>query len=388
LSPAELLGAFRAKFGAEPRLYRAPGRVNLIGEHTDYNAGLVMPAAIQFYTLVAAAARSDHRLRVHSVNFDATVEIALPADYQRAAPPQPSGHWRDYVGGVARSLGLAGYPSEGADLMIVGNVPIGSGLSSSAALEVAVGFALTDLSGAQPDLKQLALLCQRAENDYVGTRCGIMDQFAAAFGRAGFALLLDCRSLEIEPVSIGAAELVVCNTMIRHKLAAGEYNQRRRECEQGVQALARHRPAITALRDVTLDELLHQEKALDEVVFRRCRHIISENLRVTAMRDALSAADLNAAGKLMGQSHQSLRDDFEVSCDELDLMVNIATPLEGVYGARMTGGGFGGCTVNLVAPGAVEAFKAEVAARYAQATGHWPEIYVCQPADGVARIEP
>jgi galactokinase len=242
------------------------------------------------------------------------------------------------------------------------------------------------LAGLQPDRRQLALLCQRAENDYVGMRCGIMDQFASACGKAGFALLIDCRSLAAVPVRIGAAQLVICNTMIRHKLAAGEYNRRRAECEQGVRELAAQRNGISALRDVAPADLQAFEGELDPVVFRRCRHIVTENLRVEAMRAALAAGQLAAAGELMDQSHQSLRDDFEVSCIELDLMVRLARQVEGVYGARMTGGGFGGCTVNLVAPEAVGHFKDQVSGRYIEATGHRPEIYVCEPADGVGPV--
>ncbi len=375
-------------FAAEPELYRAPGRVNLIGEHTDYNHGLVMPAAIPFYTVVAAAARDDGRLRMHSLNFNATMEVDLSAEHQSDVPPTAAGHWCDYVAGVAWALRRAGFAVPGAELMIQGGVPIGSGLSSSAALEVATGFALLSLAGVEPDRKQLALLCQRAENEYVGMRCGIMDQFASACGQAGYVLLLDCRSLEYQPVKVGNAQLVICNTMIRHKLAAGEYNKRRAQCEQGVNTMASRRAGITALRDVSLPELLASKAVLDSVVFRRCHHIITENARVEAMSLALAAQDLDAAGELMNQSHQSLRDDFEVSCSELDLMVQLARQIDGVYGARMTGGGFGGCTVNLVDPAAVDQFRVEVAARYSAATGHWPEIYVCDPADGAGRILP
>jgi galactokinase len=378
----ELLSDFRARFGGTPRLYRAPGRVNLIGEHTDYNDGFAMPAAIQFQTRVAAAPRHDRRLRVRSVNFDEQIELQLPLSPSKRA----SAHWSDYVAGVAWALEADGLALAGADLLIDGGVPMGSGLSSSAALEVAVAFALADLEGRQRSGTELALLCQRAENEYVGMRCGVMDQFTSANGRSGCALLLDCRSLTSTPVHVGDAALLVCNTMIRHQLAGGEYNRRRADCEQGVAQLRNRWPAVRALRDVSMKQLLAVEAQLEPRIFRRCRHIITENVRVLAMQTALGAGELQQAGELMRQSHSSLRDDYEVSCAELDLMVRLAEGLNGVYGARMTGGGFGGCTINLVAPDAVAAVSAEVAAHYHAATGHQPEIYVCTPAEGVGRI--
>jgi galactokinase len=387
----ELLRQFRALFGGAPRLYRAPGRVNLIGEHTDYNAGLVMPAAIQFETLVAAAPRTDQRLRVRSLNFDATVEFDLPVHGREAAASRDTTHWSDYVAGVAWSLAHDGVVCSGADLLIHSSVPIGSGLSSSAALEVAVGYALHELAapeGTHPiDRQRLALLCQRAENDYVGMRCGAMDQLASACGRAGYALMLDCRSLVATAVSVGAAALVVCNTMVKHSHAGGEYNQRREQCESAVRTLAARWPEVTALRDVQPHQLGEAESLLDPLQYQRVRHVVTENARVLAMRDALAAGQLHAAGKLMQRSHASLRDDYAVSCSELDLMVQLGMQNDGVYGARMTGGGFGGCTINLVAPDAVTTVTDRIAVDYLKATGLQPEIYVCAPADGVSRIE-
>jgi galactokinase len=386
ISPGELATQFRELHGSSPQIYRAPGRVNLIGEHTDYNAGLVMPAAIQFETRVAIAPRNDRKLTMRSLNINADFAVDLPVKFQRTPPPRPTGSWSDYVVGVAWALGRAGLPVSGADLLIHGTVPIGSGLSSSAALEVAAGYALIEIAGGTPDLLQLAELCQRAENEYVGTRCGLMDQFAAAFGRAGHALYFDCRSHEYAPIRLGEAALVVCNSMVKHQLASGEYNRRRQECEAGVRTLASRRPDILSLRDVSPAELLQAENALDPVVFRRCRHVLSENTRVVAMRAALAAGQLAAAGKLMRESHASLRDDYAVSCDELDLLVVLAERVDGVYGARMTGGGFGGCTVNLVRYDAVEEFTQFVSTEYAQSTGHRPETHVCQAADGAGRI--
>jgi galactokinase len=388
--PRQLHDDFRHRFGTPSRLFRAPGRVNLIGEHTDYNGGFVMPAAIQFQTTVAIAPRSDGRLRAFSVNFDEECCVELPGaavERGRAAV-----HWMDYVRGVAWALQARGVPLAGADLMIAGDVPLGAGLSSSAALEVASGLALGTIAGAAPAGLALAEVCQRAENEYVGMRCGIMDQFAAVHGRAGHALLLDCRSLEHRllplqgPAAGTNAQLVICNSMVRHSLAGSEYNLRRAQCEQGVAALQRALPAVASLRDLSAATLQAQEQALEPLVFRRCRHVVTENERVLAAAAALAAADLAAFGRLMGESHQSLRDDYEVSCDELDQLVRIARSIDGVYGARMTGGGFGGCTVNLVRSECVGRFRDELRTRYERATGHRAETYVCEAADGAAEI--
>jgi galactokinase len=393
---AALRSEFIGRFASEPRLFRAPGRVNLIGEHTDYNAGWVMPAAIQFYTTVAIALRSGGKLRIRSTNFAESVELPLPRAETASPPPGRGSQWSDYVLGVARALRQHGIELSGADLLIHGEVPLGSGLSSSAALEVAVALALSTAAGGPPlDKLTLAKLCQNAENDFVGMRCGIMDQFASACGRAGHAMLLDCRSLEHQLVPLGDSaasqestpQLVICNTMVRHRLAGGEYNRRRAECEAGVETLSREVPGVRTLRDVSMQLLQSHAEVLDPVVFRRCRHVVSENARVGASAAALRNRDLLAFGRLMAESHRSLREDYEVSCDELDLMVRIAEPLDGVYGARMTGGGFGGCTVNLVRAEAVPQFKALIADRYAQATGHRPEIYVCAAADGATALE-
>lgn len=373
---------FAALFQKKPRIYRAPGRVNLIGEHTDYNDGFVMPAAVGFYTWVAAAARIDRKLVIRSENLHEQVEVSLDE-----LPAKGKHHWSDYVVGVAKMLDSSGRPLSGANLLINGNVPQGAGLSSSASLEVAVGSALLDVTGKTAEPKEVALLCQRAENEFVGARCGIMDQFIASHGRRGMALLLDCRSLEYRLLPLPEeARLVICNTMVRHSLAAGEYNKRRSECEQGVQILARHLPGVRALRDVMPADFETLSHELPEKVMRRCRHVIAENARVVEAADVLERGNLEEFGNLMSQSHQSLRDDFEVSCPELDRMVELAEKVEGVYGARMTGGGFGGCTVNLVRADCVDTFKTEVSKGYERATRSMPEIYVCSAADGVTQV--
>jgi galactokinase len=384
LSPSSLHARFREFFGnsSQPRIFRAPGRVNLIGEHTDYNSGFVMPAAIEFHTLVAAAPSNDNTLTIRSVDYNETKKFDL-AD--RA--PSPTHHWSDYVRGVALQLQQTGLPIRGANLLLSGNVPIGAGLSSSASVEVATAYALASLFGSSPDRRTLATLCQRAENEFVGARCGIMDQFVSAHGQSGHALMLDCRTLDYELLPLPQrVSLVVCNTMVKHQIASGEYNLRRRECEQGVALLRQSYPDIQALRDVTPDMLEDRADLLPPVIYRRCRHVVREDARVLAAAQALRDSSLNTFGRLMYESHESLRDDYEVSCPELDAMVEIASKVQGVIGARMTGGGFGGCTINMVEQSAVNQFRTTVAENYHEQTGITPEIYVTQASDGASEL--
>jgi len=362
--------------------YRAPGRVNLIGEHTDYNDGFVMPAAIDLHTEVIIQARDDRKLVISSDTFADSVEFDLDE-----ASPTARHHWSDYIRGVAVMLERDGHHLRGADLKIRSDVPIGSGLSSSAALEVATAYALLESSGVAIDPVELARLCQRAENDFVGMRCGMMDQFISCLGRAGMALMLDCRSLEYRHLPLPEdVRLVICNTMVKHELAASKYNARRAECEAGVRHFAKSKPSVRALRDVTIADLEQHRTELDGTILKRCRHVISENERVIKAATALEERNLLAFGELMAESHRSLRDDYEVSCAELDTMVDLANQVEGVYGARMTGGGFGGCTINLVKAECVAGFTCDVAQGYEQATSIAPKIYVCSGADGAAAL--
>jgi len=378
----DLQAKFQALFGTTPKVYRAPGRVNLIGEHTDYNDGFVLPAAIGFSCWVAFAPREDNKLVIHAESFSDSVEIHL-----NHPMPAPLGKWSDYPLGVASVLQQDGYALHGASLLIRGDVPLGAGLSSSAALEVSTGLALLDNSGYQVDRTRLSLLCQRAENEFVGARCGIMDQFIACHGQAGHGLMLDCRSLDFRLIPIpSGVNLVICNTMVKHEHSSGEYNKRRAECEEGVRVLAKVFPGIRALRDVTLAQLEQNRYRLPMVVYKRCRHVITENDRVCAAALSLQNAGIQSLGKLMADSHRSLRDDYEVSCAELDLMVELACQQKGVFGARMTGGGFGGCTINLVSAECTAEFQRDVAAGYYSATRKRPEIYVCQAAQGAEMI--
>lgn len=382
--PPALVRRFRESFAAEPIGFRAPGRVNLMGEHTDYNGGFVLPVAISFFTHALVAPRTDRLLRIASTHFDETVDRPLDAT------GAPTGHWSDYVWGVARALGDRGLDVGGANLLVHGEVPLGAGLSSSASLEVAVARALLARAGATLAPAEIASVGQRAENAYVGMRCGIMDQFAATCGREGHALLLDCRSLGYETIPLEATRadyrIVVCNSKVHHQHAGGEYNRRREQCERGVEVLASLSPGITSLRDATAELLAAAGDRLDAVVARRCRHILTENARVGALARALRAGDLARAGALMASSHKSMRDDYEISCPELDLLVSLAGEQPGVFASRMTGGGFGGCTVNLVAPEAIEAFSATMSERYAAATGREMDLHVCEAADGAVHL--
>jgi galactokinase len=379
---------FQDLYGARPRLFRAPGRVNLIGEHTDYNEGFVLPMAIDRETVVAARQREGRRVRVYSLNIEEHAEFDL--DHPGA---RERGIWLDYVEGVARALERRGVRLQGADLAISSDVPVGAGLSSSAALEVSAGLALAAVSGVEVDRVELALAGQEAEHTYVGAKVGIMDQFIAAMGRAGHALLIDCRSLQTEavPIDTSRAVVAICDTRVKHDLATSEYNTRRAECEQGTEILRQAGgytdEEVRALRDVNEEDLLQYEHLLPETIRRRCRHVVTENRRTLLAADALKANRLEEMGRLMYASHESLRDDYEVSCAELDEMVRIARSLgDAVPGARMTGGGFGGCTVNLVRRDALEIFRETITREYTRATGLVPNIYVSEAGDGAKEI--
>jgi galactokinase len=379
----EVTTAFERQFDGSPRTFAAPGRVNLIGEHTDYNDGFVMPFAIDRDTLTAAIARDTGVLNVIALDLNERVKIDL-----NAPAAERQGTWVDYVEGTARSVADRFKLSIGADLVFTSNVPIGAGLSSSAAIEVSIGFALLSLAGIDIDREKLAFAAQYAENEYVGTRSGIMDQFTSVFGKAGHAMLLDCRSLEREhiPLSIKGACLVVCNTRVKHELASSEYNLRREECEEGVKLLTKKKADIKSLRDVTETDLERYGCDLPETMARRCRHVVTENVRTLAAADALRLGDAAEVGRLMFDSHRSLRDDYEVSCPELDNLVSAASRVDGVFGARMTGGGFGGCTVNLIRSDVYEDFIACVTREYSARFDAEPEIYAFVAADGASEL--
>ena len=378
----ELTQHFERLFGTRPRIFRAPGRVNLIGEHTDYNDGFVMPAAVAFSTYVAVAPRPDRKLVIHSEEFPGNFEFDL--DH---LPERRTGAWCDYVLGVASVLQQRGLKFGGASLLVHGEVPIGAGLSSSAAVEVASALALMSMSETQLPLPEIAKLCQYAENNFVGAKVGIMDQFVSCMGKAGHAFLLDCRSLEFRFVPIPTGiRLVVCNTMVKHDLATGAYNTRRAECEEGARLFAKWDPAVRALRDVSVDLLDQHLHDLPPTIGKRCSHVVRENQRTLDAARLLTEGDLAQVGTLMCESHNSLRDLYEVSCRELDIMVDAAEGLAGFVGGRMTGGGFGGCTVNLVREENAEGFAKGIAERYLQKTGIAAQVYLCIAEDGAREL--
>lgn len=373
---AKVTSVFQAQFHETPRVVRAPGRVNLIGEHTDYNDGFVMPMAIDRAVYIALRPRRDKVVRVYSVDFDVWGEFELDALTKAKG-------WLEYLKGMAWALQEAGYALSGWEGVVSGDVPRGSGLSSSAALEMATARAFYEVSDFPWDARQMALLGQRCENAWVGAKTGIMDQLISAAGRAGYALKIDCRSLDLEPVKLPEETVaVVMDTMTRHSHTDSGYNERRAQCEDA----ARHFQ-VAALRDVTPEQFETGKAGLSDVVTRRARHVITENQRTLEAAEAMRQSDAMALGKLMNASHDSLRDDFEVTNDALNTMVTIARKQPDCYGARMTGGGFGGCAVALVGKDGADAFSTAVRDAYHQATDLEPQIYVCEPTDGASTLE-
>jgi galactokinase len=380
---ARLRAEFQALYSAQSQVFSAPGRVNLIGEHTDYNEGFVLPMAIERRTYVAGAPNQTSQIRVKSL----TLGQSFDFDLERPGPKR-RGSWLDYVEGTARALMDRGIPVVGCNLLIDSDVPTGAGVSASAALELSVGIALALLGGtAEPDRVQLALAGQAAEHQYVGTMCGIMDQYIAAMGRENAALLIDCRSLETQavPLELGAVSVLVCDTRVKHELSSSEYNLRRAECLRASNILAKSIPGVRTLRDVSVADFTQFATELPGVVRSRCRHVVTENARTLAAADAMRAGDLVTMGRLMSESHVSLRDDYQVSCEELDVAVDIASSQPGVYGSRMTGGGFGGCTVTLVDNHSVERVSHAVKEAFAARGWKEPEFFASRACEGARR---
>ena len=382
--PDRVLRAFEAQYGAPPDVVvRAPGRVNLIGEHTDYNDGFVLPMAIDRAVWVALRPRADGVVCVRSLDFDDEATFAL-AGLDLSDPGRGGAGWAEYVKGSAWALADGGRALVGWDGVVAGDVPLGAGLSSSAALELAALRALAVTSGLPWDPAAMALAGQRAENEWVGVNCGVMDQMISAAGVDGHALLIDCRSLDAEPVPLPASAVaVVLDTATRRGLVDSAYNERREQCEAAAAALG-----APALRDVTPEGLEAGRGGLDETVYRRARHVVTENARTLAAADAMRAGDAARLGALMDASHASLRDDFEVSSPALDLMADLARQADGCWGARMTGAGFGGCAVALVEAAAADAFTASVGRAYEAASGRRPALYVSHATGGAAVAEP
>ena len=380
-----LLREFRARFGSRGavRVFQAPGRVNLIGEHTDYNGGFVFPGAIDRSILVAVRRNSKKVLNLRSINFPGAVTVPLDEiEYEVRHG------WANYPKGVARMLQNQGYELVGMDMVFEGDIPLGGGLSSSAAMEVATCTAMASIAGVRLPRKSVPLIAQRAENEFIGMKCGIMDQFISTFGKKNHALFLDCRTLEFEHIPLDDPDyrIVISNTKKKHELVNSEYNARREQCERGVRILARHLPGVRQLRDITSQVFRKYRLELMPLIRKRCEHVIYENERVLEAKKCLTAGDLPKFGKLMDQSHVSLRDLYEVSCPELDAMVDFAHEVPGVLGSRMTGGGFGGCTVSLVHKDHTDEFVTQVSEKYRRRFNIEPEIYVCRLENGAREI--
>ena len=373
--------AHERRFGQSGRLFRAPARVNLIGEHTDYTGGLVMPMAIGFHTAAVISPRQDGRMMFYSDNFkQETVFEALDLERGRR------GLWSDYPAGVAWSLRKEGVDFGGFNMTLSGDVPLGAGLSSSASIEVAAAMAILSIAGVSLPLRKLATLCRRAENEFVGAKSGIMDQFVVAGAVEHRAIMLDCRSLEFDLLPLPEdVRVVIANSMVKHAVATGEYGSRRDEVEAGQEVLRREL-GRELLRDATLADLEACRAKMSPESFARCKHIITENARVLEARQALLAGDLKRFGALMVEAHASFRDDFGASCPEVDTLVEIALRQQGCIGARITGGGFGGCTVNVVSAPAAEAFVAAVRSEYRQAAGIEADCFICEPVDGALAL--
>lgn len=374
---------FSELFGGQAALYASPGRVNLIGEHTDYNEGFVLPGAIDKAMYLAIRPNQGKKVNAFSLDYNQLISF-------EPTPEKLKTHWANYILGVIMELKATGAETGGFDCVFGGDIPLGAGLSSSAALESVFAFALNDLFHLGKSRAQLARIGQLAEHHYAGVRCGIMDQFASLHGQAGKLIKLDCRSLEFEriPFDPQAAgyRLVLIDTLVKHSLASSEYNVRRQQCEAGVAVVRQKHPAVNSLRDIS-PEMLRESKALmDPIVFQRCRYVIEENLRLLRACDALQIDDLHTFGKMMTGSHEGLRHQYEVSCEELDFLADLATQSPGMLGARMMGGGFGGCTINLVSAPAHDAFIDEATGKFEKKFGQKPRVYDVVISDGARKL--
>lgn len=378
-----LIRQFQKRFGEKPRaLAWAPGRVNIIGEHTDYNGGFVLPIAIGRRIYVAATPTGDDTVTLRSGNLKGEVVFNIKSI-------KPAGDWGDYPKGVVAKLLQEGHPIGGFNAFFLSNLPIGAGVSSSAAIEVVACFILQKLFGFSIPPEESALFCQQAEHEFAGTKCGIMDQFISVVGSSGNALFLDCNTLEHRHVPLPLDEyfIVACDSRVERGLADSEYNRRREECEQGARALSERFSSVRTLCDATPSQLQQCLADMPDPVFRRCRHAVTENARVLAAVEAMERSDLEELGRLMNESHDSLRDDYEVSCSQLDLLVDTARSVDGVLGSRLTGAGFGGSTISLVHKTAIDTFQTVVSEAYLEAFDIAPRFFECVPSDGAARAD-
>jgi len=373
---------FRQKFSAEPLIVRSPGRVNIIGEHTDYNEGFVLPAAIDKAIFIAIGKRTDDTISLYSSEFDKSHEVRL------SELKKSDQQWANYVLGVADQLVKRGHTLGGFNAVVDGNVPIGAGLSSSAAMECATAFALNELFGLNVPKVEMVKIAQKAEHEYAGVMVGVMDMFASVFGKKDHVLKLDCRSLEYEyvPLKLDGIKIVLFNTNVEHSLASSEYNNRRLQCQEGVALVQKHHPEVTSLRDVTMQMLHDYVEPVNELIFRRCKYVVEENARLLAGCQDLIDGNIAALGKKMFATHEGLSKDYEVSCKELDFLVDAVKNNPAVLGARMMGGGFGGCTINLVLDEAVEDLVNEVSEQYTQQMKLDATHYIAQTADGTSVV--
>ena len=373
---------FRKRFGGDAEIYASPGRVNLIGEHTDYNLGFVLPGAIDKAIYLAIKPNGATNCRVYSVDYGSEISLDLNGE-------NPEQHWAKYIYGVVQEMRKRGATIEGFDCVFGGDVPLGAGLSSSAALESVFGFALNEIYGCGFSRADLARIGQMTEHNYVGVRCGIMDQFASLFGKKGEVIKLDCRSLEFEmvPFNPKGKRLVLIDSMVKHSLASSEYNVRREQCEAGVRTISKHIDGINSLRDITIDMLNQYKDEMPEIVYRRCAYVINENQRLIDGCEALKKGDYKTFGQKMYGSHEGLSKEYEVSCKELDFIVDIARKHSGVLGARMMGGGFGGCVISLVDEGAYTAYLNDVQEKFKAEFNITPRVIEVVINDGARRIE-
>lgn len=373
---------FSLRFKEEPALFRSPGRVNIIGEHTDYNNGFVLPAAIDKAIYIGIERRQDDLISLHSEEFNESYEVRLA----EVAPTDKG--WPNYILGIVDQLQKTGYPLGGFNLNIDGDVPIGSGLSSSAAVECVTGFALNELFELKLSRLDLAFIAQKAEHEFAGVRVGIMDMFASLFGKKGHVIKLDCQSLAYEyvPLQLEGYKILLLNTNVKHSLSSSEYNTRRQQCEDGVALVKQHHPQVNSLRDVTMPMLDQYVKPKSNLIYRRCKYVVEENLRLLAGCEDLKNGHVEALGEKMFQTHEGLSKEYEVSCKELDFLVEAVRDHSGVLGARMMGGGFGGCTINIVKEEAIDELVAGLARSYQQAMGLELTPYIAQTEEGTEKV--
>ncbi|WP_445664946.1 galactokinase [Fodinibius sp. AD559] len=374
---------FQHRFGDGYKLIRSPGRVNLIGEHTDYNDGFVLPAAVDKSIVLAMNANNSDSCHFYAMDKEESFEAEISKNIQKSDQ-----RWPNYLLGIVDQLQKHGYEVGGFDCVFGGNVPIGAGMSSSAALEGGVLFGLAELNDWDIPPVKMAHIAQKAENEFVGVQCGIMDQFASLNGKEGYALKLDCRSLDYEyfPFNRNDIQIVLCDTQVRRELASSEYNVRREQCEQGVEILQQWNSKIESLRDVELSMLFQHENDMDPTIFKRCKYVVEENKRVIQACSDLHQGAMDSFGQRMYQSHAGLRHEYEVSCEELDVLVNIARNLKGIFGARMMGGGFGGCTINLVQEDYVDSFTNQIKEKYQQQMDKEIKVYRTNVSSGTHLI--